>query len=209
MEFRVGECLGHLDQRDGGPATDVGDLGARLQLGGDPVQAGQDLRDQARAEEGTEGALDADGGLFAEAVVRFSDAGTERFLETVDGSQQAHDRVEDPGAEQRTLLAREDLLGLRRQAEAIVSVLEHARGSLLPQPLQDPALVEIRRAGQLLAGRGARVGQRTVQPQLVSELDENTGECSVDLAEQLSVKLFHFLHVQLAHLRSPHPKFLL
>src|SRR5262249_30259782 len=84
----------------------------------------------------------------------------------------------------RALLVRETCGVRRRQRVASAFVRDVAGRGLRVQPLADVALVGARALRELRGGRRP-IDERLVEPELVADHDERSGERTVDVAERL------------------------
>jgi hypothetical protein len=79
---------------------------------------------------------------------------------------------EETRPEGGVLLVREHRASFGRELEAVVTDRrENARGTLLEQPLAQPALVEPRLGGQVSARDRSRRGEHRIQPEAIAEMD--------------------------------------
>src|SRR5207245_3877357 len=107
-------------------------------------QAGN-LWQRERGEHGPEprreAALDGAGALGAEGVVGEPDPAAERLGQALDDAHHPREMREEADAACRRRLVGQDRPPLGREGEAAVApILEHARRTLLAEPLPDPAL---------------------------------------------------------------------
>jgi hypothetical protein len=199
VERRARKGLRHLEDRDAGAAADVGDLGALLQALDQPGNLRQRERDEHGPEPRSEAALDGAGALGAEGVVGEPDPAAERLRQARDDPHHPREMREEADAARRRRLVGQDRPPLGREGEAAAApILEHARRTLLAEPLPDPALGAPGARRQLCARQRSPVGQRPIETEPVPQVDHGGGHRPAERAEdELRVGL-ELLEIDLA-----------
>ena len=176
VELGLGEGPGHLEQGDAGTAADVGHRDAALERVGQPLDARQDHGHQEDAHPRSEPALDAARAFRPEGVVGQADPALEALRQALRHGQGLRQVGEEAGSEGRVVLVGEHRHALGRELEAVaVAVLEHPGGTLLVEPLAQPALAQPAALGELGARERARLGQDPVQAQAIAQVDHGGG----------------------------------